>query len=193
MSRLQLLLTSTQRSVGQRVPQSRNHRMICHTRRAIRLIIFLRIQLSKPGRIRQRAAKSLLRRPAQSCLSLGLPTLPAMNKNPFSDARLHIHFNQFIQNFDHLFAQVRSIIQTRQLERLERGLRAARNVLQHHFRRLHDASPSAKVAGSLPRDINHTVSTDNVNTESKAIGLYFSARSPRNSAIEICAELPVRS
>lgn len=167
LSRLRLVLTTMQSSVWKRLAQRRNHRMIHHTCRALRVIVRFRIQLAKPARIPQRrAAKSLLGRPAQRALSLGLFAMPPLHQNPLRNARLHIHFDQFIENFDHLFPQVRAVIQAGQLEGLQRSLRAARNVLQHHFRRLHDASPCFKLAGNLPRDVQHTVIIAEVNGQS---------------------------
>lgn len=196
LSRLRFFLTRVQRPIRECFAQGRNHRMIHHTCHVIRIFVFLWFQFPKPTRIRQhRATKSLLRRPAQPCVPLCLFASP-LHENPLRDARLHVHFDQLIENFNHLFAQIRTVIQTRQFERLERSLRAARNVLQHHFRRLHDASPRLRLAGNVPRDVQHTVITVEVNGQnrpfrgwlsSQAIEMNCAVKCGRNHAEELNA------
>src|SRR5690348_191989 len=132
------LLTRMQRAIGERLAKSGEHWVMHDLGSAVQILAFLWMQLAKYGRALKRSATEyMLRMPEQSDLMLCL-LAPPLHENPLRDARLHIHLDQFVEDFNHLLAQVCSVIQTRQLERFKRCLRAGCNVLQQHFRRLHD-------------------------------------------------------
>ncbi len=156
------------RSVRNRFSKRDDYRIARNLRRHPVIGALLGLQLRNAPRTRQSSAtQSLLRRSAhRAALRLAALFPLPLNQHPFRDARLHIHFDQFVQNFNHLLAQIRAVVQTRQLEGLQRSLRAACNVLQHHFRRLH-ATVSDRLISAviLPKEGQHTVITQEGNTQ----------------------------
>lgn len=73
----------------------------------------------------------------------------AIHENPFGDARLDVHFDELVHDFNEFLAKIGAVVQTCELEGFEGNSGAGGEVFEHWFAGLH-----ARTSGDQPHIMN---------------------------------------